>query len=51
MVNEGKDKSALNQVTLPYPIEKAADLLGWSEQAGLKISEVVIQNEWHGGGK
>ena len=45
VVKEGEDKSARNQTTLPYPVEKAGDLLDWCKQTGFKISEVVMQNE------
>ncbi len=33
------------EVDLPFPIETAADLLHWCRKTGLKISEVVMENE------
>ena len=45
VVKEGEDNSTPNEITLPFPIEKAADLLNWSRQTSFKISEVVMQNE------
>ncbi len=38
---------------LPYPCQDAADLLGWVSKTGLKISEIVLQNEliWRGNGE
>ncbi len=33
------------EVDLPFPIEHAADLLHWCLKTGLKISEVVLENE------
>ena len=34
-----------NQVELPFPIDHASDLLHWCMTTGLKISEVVFENE------
>ncbi len=34
-----------SEVDLPFPIEHAADLLHWCLKTGLKISEVVLENE------
>lgn len=45
VVKEGGDNSTANPVSLPYPIEKASDLLSWCSKTGLNISEVVMQNE------
>jgi hypothetical protein len=33
------------EVDLPFPIDTAADLLHWCIKTGLKISEVVMENE------
>ena len=45
VVREDENNNSLKQTTLPYPIEKAGDLLNWCKQTGLYISEVVMQNE------
>lgn len=45
VVKEGENNDAMTQTSLPYPIEKADDLLNWCKQTGLQISEVVMQNE------
>lgn len=45
VVKEAEDSNVSDQVDLPYPIEKAEDLEKWCSQTGLKISEVVAQNE------
>ncbi|MXV52238.1 L-serine ammonia-lyase [Pedobacter sp. HMF7647] len=39
-----------NSVDLPFPIDKASDLLHWCLKTGLKVSEVVMENEcvWRG---
>lgn len=34
-----------NAVQLPFPIDKADDLLHWCRKTGLSISEVVMENE------
>ena len=34
-----------HEVDLPFPIEKANDLLHWCMKTGLKISDVVMENE------
>jgi len=45
VVKEGEDGSKKKQVDLPFPIEKAADLLHWCLTTGLKVSGVVLENE------
>lgn len=45
VVKEGENESEKEQVELPFPIEKAADLLHWCLTTGLKVSEVVMENE------
>lgn len=45
VVKEGESGSDKEQVDLPFPIEKAADLLHWCLTTGLKVSEVVMENE------
>lgn len=45
VVKEGEDKNEAEQVELPFPIEKASDLLHWSLTTGLKVSDIVMENE------
>ncbi|WP_316746486.1 L-serine ammonia-lyase [Pedobacter gandavensis] len=45
VVKEGESGSDKEQVELPFPVEKAADLLHWCLTTGLKVSEVVMENE------
>ncbi|HEY0667230.1 MAG TPA: L-serine ammonia-lyase [Sphingobacteriaceae bacterium] len=45
VVKEGEDGHEKEQVDLPFPVEKASDLLHWCLTTGLKVSEVVLENE------
>jgi len=45
VVKEGESKSSKTEVDLPFPIEKANDLLHWCIKTGLKVSDVVMENE------
>lgn len=45
VVKEGEENNTGNVVELPFPIEKADDLLHWCRKTGLSISEVVMENE------
>ncbi|MBS1586129.1 MAG: L-serine ammonia-lyase [Bacteroidetes bacterium] len=45
VIKEGEGNSAGTIVDLPFPIDKAADLLHWCMKTGLSISEVVMENE------
>lgn len=42
---EGEETLASNGIQLPFPIDKADDLLHWCRKTGLPISEVVMENE------
>jgi L-serine dehydratase len=42
---EGEESTAGSSVQLPFPIDKADDLLHWCRSTGLSISEVVMENE------
>ncbi len=44
VVKEGEVASS-NGVSLPFPIDKADELLHWCRKTGLSISEVVMENE------
>jgi len=46
VLKEGEnDQLNDNLVDLPFPIDHASDLLHWCMKTGLKISEVVVENE------
>jgi len=45
VVKEGEGDGEKEQADLPFPIEKAGDLLHWCLTTGLKVSEVVMENE------
>jgi L-serine dehydratase len=45
VVQEGALTQGKAEVDLPFPIEKANDLLHWCIKTGLKISGVVMENE------
>ena len=42
---EGEEDATGRKLQLPFPIEKAADLLHWCMKTGMSISEVVMENE------
>ena len=45
VVKDGGQGQSKNEVDLPFPIETANNLLHWCIKTGLKISEVVLENE------
>jgi len=45
VVKEGENNQDKEQVDLPFPVEKASELLHWCLSTGLKVSEVVMENE------
>ena len=45
VVKEGTDGPQKTEVDLPFPIDTANNLLHWCMKTGLKISEVVMENE------
>jgi len=45
VVKEGENGGDKEQVELPFPVEVAGDLLHWCLTTGLKVSEVVMENE------
>jgi L-serine dehydratase len=45
IVRDGESSGASRQVSLPYPIDTAADLLRWCDQTGWPVSRVVWENE------
>ncbi|TKC07597.1 L-serine ammonia-lyase [Pedobacter frigoris] len=45
VVKEGESGNEKEQVELPFPVEKANDLWHWCLTTGLKVSEVVMENE------
>lgn len=42
---EGASANAAEQVELPFPVDKANDLLHWAMKTGLSISDIVLENE------
>jgi len=45
VVSEQKGREGPQDVELPFPIDKASDLLHWCRKTGLTIHEVVLENE------
>ncbi|MBS1782625.1 MAG: L-serine ammonia-lyase [Bacteroidetes bacterium] len=45
VVKEGENNGSDNDISLPFPIENADNLLHWCLKTGLSISEVVMENE------
>jgi L-serine dehydratase len=45
VIKDGDTGQGKTEVDLPFPIETAGDLLHWCIKTGLKISEVVLENE------
>lgn len=42
---EGEEAGNAEEITLPFPINDADDLIHWCMQTGMNISEVVMENE------
>jgi L-serine dehydratase len=45
IVRDGETASTARQVSLPHPIDRAADLLRWCNETGWPVSRVVWENE------
>jgi L-serine dehydratase len=45
VIKEGETNTAANDVTLPFPINTAENLLHWCMKTGMSINEVVMENE------
>lgn len=45
VVQEGYNGKEEHEVDLPFPVQSANDLLLWCMRTGLKISELVLENE------
>jgi L-serine dehydratase len=45
VIKEGEKNAGSSATQLPFPIDKADDLLHWCRKTGLSISEVVMENE------
>lgn len=45
VVKEGEQSQQRAEVDLPFPVDTAGELLHWCRKTGLKISEVVMENE------
>ena len=42
---EGEEINSKDEITLPFPVNNADDLLHWCMKTGMNISEVVMENE------
>ena len=42
---EGEINKIQDEIVLPFPIQKADDLLHWCRSTGMSISEIVLENE------
>ena len=49
VLKEGGEDDKKDDVTLPFPINTADELLHWCRKTGMSISEIVLENEntWH----
>lgn len=45
VTREGEDTTQANAFQLPFPIQKADDLLHWCRKTGMAIHEIVMENE------
>ncbi|SJN20134.1 L-serine ammonia-lyase [Sphingobacterium sp. JB170] len=45
VVQENDTESVLSEVDLPFPVDTAQELMVWCMRTGLKISELVLENE------
>ncbi|GHE46588.1 L-serine ammonia-lyase [Sphingobacterium griseoflavum] len=45
VVQEGDADGVLSEVDLPFPVDTAQELMVWCMRTGLKISELVLENE------
>jgi L-serine dehydratase len=45
VVKEGQEGNEKELVDMPFPIDTANDLLHWCRKTGLKVSEIVMENE------
>ncbi|MEI7734592.1 MAG: L-serine ammonia-lyase [Ferruginibacter sp.] len=45
VIKEGEDRNTRQEVTLPFPINTADELLHWCMKTGMNVSDVVMENE------
>lgn len=45
VIKEGEETNSQHAIQLPFPIDKADDLLHWCRTTGMSISEIVMENE------
>jgi len=45
VVKEGEDNNRKSEVTLPFPVNTANELLHWCMKTGMNISDIVLENE------
>ncbi|WDF68908.1 L-serine ammonia-lyase [Sphingobacterium oryzagri] len=46
VVQEDDTESVLSEIDLPFPVDTAQELMVWCMRTGLKISELVMENEF-----
>jgi L-serine dehydratase len=45
VIKEGEQHNVTHQISFPFPVDKAHDLLHWCMKTGMRISELVMENE------
>lgn len=45
IAQKGKERNPKDDVVLPYPIDHGRDLIKYTDETGMSISEVVLENE------
>lgn len=45
VIKEGENAKSSDVIQLPFPVDRAEDLLHWCRKTGMSISEVVMENE------
>ncbi|CAG5002889.1 L-serine dehydratase 2 [Dyadobacter sp. CECT 9275] len=45
VMKENEEVTGNDETVLPYPTEKASDVLKWAQRTGLSIWEIVLENE------
>ncbi|WP_140937113.1 L-serine ammonia-lyase [Sphingobacterium lumbrici] len=45
VIQENDSQSVLSEIDLPFPVDTAQELMVWCMKTGLKISELVLENE------
>src|SRR5690606_32841939 len=45
VIQENDSQGVLSEIDLPFPVDTAQELMVWCMKTGLKISELVLENE------